>query len=601
MGITLLLMLVAAWATALSAHGRVIRTTRSSAPTVDLGYATYQGYYDDTYGLNMWKSVRYAAPPVGSLRWQAPRPPTGNGSLVLAVDQPPLCPQTGGYGFPEVYGFNSALGDEDCLFLNVYASPSASGLPVFLWIHGGGYGDFGALYDPSVLMNTNGNGFITVEIQYRLGAFGFLASEEVKTHGQLNAGLLDQRFALQWVQKHISKFGGDPSRVTIGGESAGAGSVMFHALGYGGKQPDLFSNIIAASPYSYAIYDYRDSIPTNYYHEFANLASCGQNSSRFQQYSSVFECLVATESEILQYASGNVSESFGYYGSWAFLPVIDEDYIQERPSLQLFRGLVAGQRILVGNNANEGVPLTNPRVKTREAYDNFVSSSFPLFDKSDIDQLNHIYQINNSAPGDSGIRYDTLGTGGPTALTQSGLATGIQQTAFNIQGETNFDCPAQWLAEAFSQADLQAWKYQYSVTPAFHGADLGTYFAVGATTPSADFRRAFQKVWGNFIVHDNPTITLNEATAGYANATAPVGTYGNINWPQYTVEQPYMMDLNTTGGDLTQVVVTPELSYYERTGAGIVNSFRLVDALAWEGGRGSRCGFWRDVSARVPY
>lgn len=79
-------------------------------------------------------SVRYAAPPVGSLRWQAPQPPTGNGSLVSAVEQPPLCPQTGGYGLPEVYGFNSSLGDEDCLFLNIYAAPNASNLPVFVWI-----------------------------------------------------------------------------------------------------------------------------------------------------------------------------------------------------------------------------------------------------------------------------------------------------------------------------------------------------------------------------------------------------------------------------------------------------------------------------------
>lgn len=252
------------------------------------------------------------------------------------------------------------------------------------------------------------------------------------------------------------------------------------------------------------------------------------------------------------------------------------------------------------NNANEGVPLTNPRVKTRAEYDNFVSSSFPLFSTSDIAHLNDIYQINNSAPGDSDIRYDTLGTEGPTALTQSGLATGIQQTAFNMLAETEFACPAQWLAEAFSQAHLQAWKYQFSVTPGFHGSDLTAYFAVDATTPNADFRRAFQKVWGNFIVHDNPTITIDEATAGYANATAPAGADGNINWPQYTAQQPYMMDLNTTGGDLTQVVVTTDLSYYLRVGAGIVNNFRLVDALAWEGGRGARCDFWSGVSARVP-
>lgn len=92
-------------------------------------------------------------------------------------------------------------------------------------------------------MSTNDNGFITVEIQYRLGAFGFLASPEVKEHGQLNTGLLDQRFALEWVQEHIAKFGGDPTRVTIAGESSGAGSVMFHTLAYGGQNENLFNNV----------------------------------------------------------------------------------------------------------------------------------------------------------------------------------------------------------------------------------------------------------------------------------------------------------------------------------------------------------------------
>lgn len=100
------------------------------------------------------------------------------------------------------------------------------------------------MYDPSQLMNTNGNGFISVEIQYRLGAFGFLSSEDVKKYGQVNAGLLDQNFALQWVQKNIQKFGGDPRKVTVAGESAGAGSVMLQAMAYGGRQPErLFDNV----------------------------------------------------------------------------------------------------------------------------------------------------------------------------------------------------------------------------------------------------------------------------------------------------------------------------------------------------------------------
>ena len=93
-------------------------------------------------------------------------------------------------------------------------------------------------------MGANDNAFVAVEIQYRLGAFGFLASRDVKARGAPNAGLLDQRFALEWVQRHAAEFGGDPSRVTVAGESAGAASALYHATAYGGGQSDhLFTNV----------------------------------------------------------------------------------------------------------------------------------------------------------------------------------------------------------------------------------------------------------------------------------------------------------------------------------------------------------------------
>ncbi|KAI1639824.1 Alpha/Beta hydrolase protein [Biscogniauxia mediterranea] len=593
---SLLLTIAAAWLTE-----ALVNPTYASGLTVDLGYATYQGYYNDTYDLNIWKGVRYAAPPVGRLRWQAPQDPSSDGSgITPAIEQPPQCPQSGAFGVPEIYGFNSALGEEDCLFLNVYASSNASSLPVLVWIHGGGYSVFGATYDPSVWMNTNNNEFITVEIQYRLGAFGYLASADIKEKGQLNSGLLDQRFALQWVQKHIAKFGGDPTRVTIGGESSGAGSVMYHAMAYAGKESNLFSNIIAASPYTPSIYRYSDPTPTAHYDTFVELVGCGQDSSSLAQYSSAFDCLVAADTEVLQNASGTVSTTQGYFGSFAFLPVIDDDYIQKRPSQQLSLGQVSGKRLLVGNNANEGVPLTNPKVVTREQYGNFISNTFPLFTASDISVLNSIYQVDTSKPGDNDTRYDTAGDSGPTALTQSGMATGIQQTAFNIAAETLMDCPAQWLAEAFSTGYRQAWKYQYSVTPSYHGADLSAYFSVDATLPNADFRHAMQKIWGSFIINNTPVISVADATSNYSNASVPVGLDGNIKWPRFTLSQPWQMDLNTTGGSTSLVTVTPELSYYVRSGPGIVNNFRLTNAITWEGGRGARCAFWRALAPRVP-
>lgn len=255
--------------------------------------------------------------------------------------------------------------------------------------------------------------------------------------------------------------------------------------------------------------------------------------------------------------------------------------------------------------------MTNPEVSTRDAYDQFISSTFPSFTAEDKAELDTIYQIDQSEPGNNGCRYDTLGDQGPTALTVSEMATGLQQSVFNIAAELLFDCPAQWLAEAFScgitntslngNSSRQAWKYQYSMTPAYHGADVASYFSVnGSAAPIDDFSRAIQKIWGNFIVSGSPVISMADATAGFSNATAPADG-DNIDWPAYTLSEPFQMDLNTTGGDVTLKTITADLSYYIRNGSGIVNTFRLVNATSWEGGRGERCSFWRDVAPRVPY
>lgn len=239
-------------------------------------------------------------------------------------------------------------------------------------------------------------------------------------------------------------------------------------------------------------------------------------------------------------------------------------------------------------------------MSTREAYDAFIAATFPRLTPADVRVLNRAYKIDKAKPGNMDVRFDTLGDRGPTALTVSEMATGIQQTVFNIAAEYLYDCPAQWLADAFSQRSRAAWKYQYSVTPAYHGADLPAYFAVGAKTPNEDFRSTFQKIWGNFIMHDTPLIMVQDATAGKSNATVPVGRRGRLHWPAYNPLWPYQMDLNTTGGEVTNITVTPDLSYYERTGTGIVNNFRLVDARKWEGGRGVRCDFWRSVAPKIP-
>lgn len=98
----------------------------------------------------------------------------------------------------------NSMASEDCLFLNVYSPTNATNLPVLVWIHGGGYGAGSGRQDFWDLLTTNGKNFVVVSIQYRLGPFGFLASDELYKRGVVNAGLLDQVFALQWVQVSLN-------------------------------------------------------------------------------------------------------------------------------------------------------------------------------------------------------------------------------------------------------------------------------------------------------------------------------------------------------------------------------------------------------------
>lgn len=219
-----------------------------SALAVDLGYSIYEGSYNATYNLNEWMGIRYAAPPIGNLRWQAPQPPTVNRSSVISATAiPNQCPQNlpnTGSQQAAIDNINLNAGSEDCLYLSVYAPPNAKDLPVFVYIHGGGYG-FGNGQTPmGPIIHTNNGSFIAVVIQYRLGAFGFMSSDEVNLFGVPNAGIRDQTFALQWVQTYVHFFGGDPTKVTIGGESAGGGSVMLQAMAYGGTLgTSLFTNV----------------------------------------------------------------------------------------------------------------------------------------------------------------------------------------------------------------------------------------------------------------------------------------------------------------------------------------------------------------------
>ena len=182
------------------------------------------GYAFDS-GTWVWKGVPYAKPPVGDLRWKAPLDPDHWTGVRDAIDACSECVQ-------QVYNqywisSNAFVGSEDCLYLDIYAPrTTATNLPVYVYIHGGS-NNFGSAkqYDGAALAK-RGN-IIVVFVQYRLAALGFLTHPALRTSGTAydrsgNYGILDQIKALTWVQNNIAAFGGDPAKVTVGGQSAGA-------------------------------------------------------------------------------------------------------------------------------------------------------------------------------------------------------------------------------------------------------------------------------------------------------------------------------------------------------------------------------------------
>lgn len=196
---------------------------RAGGPVVTTHSGPVEGVVDGD--VAKFLGIPYAAPPVGELRWRAPQAPQPWTSVRDASQPGPACPQ-----LPSPFGPTSD--NEDCLYLNVYApAGTAQDLPVLVWIHGG---DFitgqGADFDGSALVETGG--IIVVSINYRLGILGFLShpalDRESADGSSGNYGLLDQQAALRWVRDNIQAFGGDPHKVTVGGESAGGLSTLSH-------------------------------------------------------------------------------------------------------------------------------------------------------------------------------------------------------------------------------------------------------------------------------------------------------------------------------------------------------------------------------------
>ncbi|KAF5342486.1 hypothetical protein D9611_001410 [Ephemerocybe angulata] len=412
--------------------GAISALAAPTKPVVNLGYAQYQGF-PTAQGNIDFLGIRYAAPP------------TAVDGIQLADKQPNICPQAW-------FGLSPSSPWRTSANKTTSSSLAKRGFEVpppseDCFAPGG-------VYDADEIVKLSNDNAIVVLIQYRLGLHGFLAGKEVKKDGALNAGLLDQQFALQWVQKHISKFGGDPGRVTIWGQSAGGGAVLQHLIANGGQtKPALFQNAILSSAYAAPQYRYDERIPEAVFSEVVTRTSCASARNKLQ-------CLRNVDSKVLSEVQAAVA-SIGFYGTFVFGPVVDGTVIQDAPLRALHQKKINKANVLTVTNSDEGSLFTNSDLVLDS--EDYIAQLFPTFPNG---------QLKSAA-----AHYTGLGS----KTEQATLIMGECKGAFGFWSHVRltyhltalYVCPTYTLLRSLGN---RGYKGHFAVPPATHGADVAYYF-----------------------------------------------------------------------------------------------------------------------------
>jgi para-nitrobenzyl esterase len=410
--------------------------------------------------VNQWLGVRYAASPAGANRWTPPKPPGPYGTWQNPYNTTQFaapCPQNiSQFGNsiplpipPNTVPVPGSADSEDCLFLNVYAPADRQDdrgepLPVLFWIHGGSneYGE-GSSYDPTPLA-TQGH-IIVVTINYRLGALGWLAHPLLDggNNSSGNYGLMDQQFAMRWVNRNIAAFGGDPHKVTIAGESAGAFDACSHLASP--TAAGLFRGAIIESAcivfqYPQAVLEAVSGVP------FVDALGC-----------TTLACLQAAPVSAILHAELNLGWVNVVGPNVPTLPVtpqqaFSDDNFNRVPVIQ-------------GTNLDEGrlfIPLFNG-VVTSSNYASVVGDLFLAYTNPPLATIESHYPIAN---------YMT-----------DGAAAAPGEAVAAIVTDSLFACTARTADQLLSKY-VPVWAYEFKDTSAPELFNLPTVFPYGATHAS---------------------------------------------------------------------------------------------------------------------
>ncbi|KAF8305166.1 carotenoid ester lipase precursor [Clavulina sp. PMI_390] len=399
---------------------------------------------------------------------------------------------------------------EDCLTINVWkpaTATSSSKLPVVAWIFGGGFelgstamyaGD--GIVDYSISMKQP---VIFVSFNYRLSGLGFMASKEIKAAGVGNLGLQDQRLALRWIQKYITTFGGDPTKVTIGGESAGAISSALQMVTNGGDAEGLFRGVWMQSGSPIPVGDITHG--QKYYDQVVSLVGCSSASD-------TLACLRTVSYATIKAAINQTPDIFSYQSlDLAWLPRVDGVFITEPPFNLVESGAVANVPFITGDCDDEGTlfSLANANVTTDAEFTSYVQQYY--------------------LPNGTAAQLASLATQYPQDPTQgSPFDTGIAneltpefKRLAAVQGDLVFQGPRRWFLQHVASKQ-NAWSFAFKRTKetpylgAFHGRDLLNTFGTG------EFR--------DYLI-------------AFTNSLDPNNAGLTPSWPKWTSSNPVSMGL----------------------------------------------------------
>ncbi|KAH8556307.1 Alpha/Beta hydrolase protein [Umbelopsis sp. PMI_123] len=504
----------------------------TSGPRVSGKLGTYVGKYLSSFNQDVFLGMPYAQPPIGPLRFKNPEPynQSWEGDR-LAMDYGYSC-----YEWSKSSASHKITYNEDCLTINVIR-PSGytnGSLPVGLWIYGGSF-QMGSsaldTYNLSYPLQQSVNvqtPIIAVSVNYRIGPLGFFTSSEMQQAGDLNVGLKDLVLALRWIQDNISAFGGDPTKVTIWGQSAGAEAVANLLTAYGGTLNGLFRGAIMESGSNVRL-------PHNYlpistwqsqYSDFLSYTGCTDASDPL-------ECIrsVAIDKILHFFDTSNHLTSHEYY------PVVDGDFIQDWPKNLLAEKKFVKVPIITGANMDEGASFGPGNINTTDELISWLKNLYPSLEDATIDRLLELY------PDDP-----ALGSPFGTGDMYSGGRYGLQYKRGNaLVGDFAMAGPRRLTCETWVEAGLDVYSYNWNQSdynnPPEDGSDHAQEVVYVFDNPSDCFPNS-----GSPTIGPDPNGTkklLADQISGFFMSFIATGDPNNAKlkqsvpaWPKYNITQP---------------------------------------------------------------